>query len=144
MSVAKVSTPVAMPVTGSMVSMVISALVHVPPDGELVYSVELKLQNALLPTIGDGSGLTVDTTVLEQPVTGSVYIMLAVPNVRPDTRPDELTGATAGLLLLHVPPVLVVASNEVKPIHTPGLPVIVAGCALITMFVVRTQPIPTV
>jgi hypothetical protein len=46
----------------------------------------------------------------EHPVTASVYEILAVPKAMPETTPAASTGAIDGLLLLHVPPVLTVAS----------------------------------
>ena len=48
---------------------------------------------------------------------------MAVPAVRPFTTPDELTVATAGVLLLHMPPG--VASDKVidRPVHTAPGPV---------------------
>jgi hypothetical protein len=51
-------------------------------------------------------------------------VIVAVPAVRPLTSPDELTVATEGVLLLHVPPG--VASDKVidKPVHTVPGPVI--------------------
>jgi hypothetical protein len=66
--VAKVSTPVARPVTGSIVSIDGLALVQVPPAGLLVYRLCVRLQKALLPAIGVGRPFTVNTTVLAQPV----------------------------------------------------------------------------
>lgn len=65
-------TPVARPDDGSIVSIVASALVHVPPAGELLYRLELKLQKASLPVIGLGRPFTVATTVLAQPVVVNV------------------------------------------------------------------------
>jgi hypothetical protein len=109
-STLNVSLPVAAPVTGSITSILVSALVQVPPAGLLRYVVVLRLQNAALPVIVDGSGCTVACTLLIHPVTGSVYDILAVPSAAPDTTPVGATGATAVLLLLQVPPVLVVAS----------------------------------
>jgi hypothetical protein len=60
------------------------------------------------------------------------------------TNPVGAIVATVGAVLLHTPPVLVVASSVVKPIHTPGLPVIVFGSAFIVMSLVLVQPIPCV
>jgi hypothetical protein len=72
MSVVNVSTPVARPDTGSTVSIAGLAVVHVPPDGELVYRLWLRLQNASLPSIGVGNAFTVTSTVLAQPVAVNV------------------------------------------------------------------------
>ena len=50
-----------------------------------------------------------------------------MPANTPVTKPDELTVATAVLLLLHAPPVLVVLNEVVVPGHTILPPVIAAG-----------------
>jgi hypothetical protein len=109
MSAVSTDTPVATPVEGSIVIIDVSLVLHVPPPGLLRYVVVLRLQNAALPVIVDGSGCTVACTLLIHPVTGSVYDILAVPSAAPDTTPVASTGATAVLLLVQVPPVLAVA-----------------------------------
>jgi hypothetical protein len=65
-------------------------------------------------------------------------MILAVPAVRPDTIPVPApTVATAVLLLLHAPPVLVVLSVVVWPTQALVLPVIAAGSGLTVTSAVR-------
>ena len=88
-----------------------------------------------------GKGLTVTTVVLIQPVTVSIYVIVAVPTAVPVTLPvDELT-VTIGLALLQVPPP--VASLNVVEVPTQILvtPVIVAGNGLIVTGVLIEQPV---
>ena len=64
--------------------------------------------------------------------------MLAVPEVRPDTIPVPApTVATAVLLLLQVPPVLVVPKVVVCPTHALILPVMAAGSGFTVTSAVR-------
>ena len=50
---------------------------------------------------------------------------MAVPGLTPVTMPDDVpTVATAGLPLVHTPPVVALANVVVKPVHTKPLPVI--------------------
>ena len=68
--------------------------------------------------------------------------MLVVPAVRPLTTPLVLTVPTAVLLLLHVPPVVALASAVVLPTHTLEVPVI--GVTPFTVTVALTLQLPTV
>lgn len=51
-------------------------------------------------------------------------MITAVPTDTPVTMPVELTVATEGLLLLHVPPGVLSARAIVEPTQTPDAPVI--------------------
>lgn len=65
-------------------------------------------------------------------------MMLAVPAVIPDTIPVPApTVATAVLLLLHAPPVLVVLKVVVCPTHALVLPVMAAGSGFTVATAVR-------
>ncbi len=55
--------------------------------------------------------------------------MVVVPVVSPLTTPEELTVATAVLLLVHAPPDVAEASVMVFPRHIVVAPVIAAGVA---------------
>jgi hypothetical protein len=56
---------------------------------------------------------------------GNVYVMLAVPGETAVTKPDaEPIVATAGLLLLQDPPVIMFVSVVVSPLHNTNVPVI--------------------
>lgn len=71
--------------------------------------------------------------------------MLAVPAVLPFTTPEVPTVAIAGLLLLHVPPVVTLANVVVSPTHTDAVPVIgetLPGFTDITLVV--AQPVGSI
>ena len=123
------ATPVTMPLTGSIVATPVLPLVQLPlPDASL-NDVLASGQTSIVPSIAEGSGFTVTTAVVIQPME-DVYVIVAVPGLKPVTTPNKaLTGAIVMSLLLHVPPVtlslkLVVAS----PAHTDKLPLIAVGC----------------
>jgi hypothetical protein len=70
-----------------------------------------------------GSGSTVTAAVVaEQPVVASVKVNVAFPSLRPVTRPPDVTEATDGELLTHVPPI-VGDRVVVSPIHIVLSPV---------------------
>ena len=69
--------------------------------------------------------------------------MVAVPAATPVTKPEPVTLATAGLLLLHVPPLTELLSVIVAPAHTVPDPLIVPAVALpftVTVAVLLTGP----
>ena len=67
--------------------------------------------------------------------------MSVVPAVKAVTKPDPaFTEATNGLVLVQVPPVGVAESDEDRPTHTDGVPVIAEGSALTVTAVVLKQP----
>ncbi len=55
----------------------------------------------------------------------TVYVIVVTPVVKPVTTPDELTVATTGLLLVHVPPVTASVNVIVCPMHRAVAPIIV-------------------
>jgi hypothetical protein len=99
----------------------------------------------VLPNIAGGVGFTVTVRKLVHPL-GNVYVILDVPTVRAVIAPvEEPIDATDVLLLLHVPPVSLLLSVVVKPVHKVAEPVI-AG-AVVTVIIVETavtQPAPDV
>jgi hypothetical protein len=96
------------------------------------------------PPIASGKGLTVTVVVVIQPVV-RVYVIVAVPGVMPvTTLLTEPIVATAVLPLVHVPPVVALASVVVSPTHTAVPPVIAAGSGLIVTIFEIMQPVPTV
>jgi hypothetical protein len=136
--------PLTTPEPKPMVAMPGQATLQVPPAGEPMAVVVDPAHTCKVPVMAVGSGLMSTTTERWQPV-GSVYIMLAVPDVRPDTMPVPApTVATAVLLLLQVPPVLVVLSVVVCPTQALVLPVITAGSGFTVATAVRWQPVPNV
>jgi hypothetical protein len=87
--------------------------------------------------------LIVTTVVVIQPVE-SVYDIVVVPAVNPDTTPVEGSiDPTAVVLLAHVPPVVASASVVTWPIHALGVPVIADSGYVVMVNVVR-HPVPTV
>ena len=71
--------------------------------------------------------------------------MVAVPGVRPVTTPvEEPTGATALLLLLHTPPVVVSEKVVVEPSQTVAAPDIGAGVWLTNISTTCKQPVGSV
>jgi hypothetical protein len=69
--------------------------------------------------------------------------MVAVPAVKPETRPVDPTVATVGLLLLQVPPDVVSVNPVVKPVHKVEAPMIGdIGVTFVTVMVAVTkQPV---
>lgn len=71
--------------------------------------------------------------------------MFGVPDNTPVTMPvDEPTVASAGLLLLHVPPLVKSLNGVVAPTQTTLAPPIAAGVWLTVNGVVAVQPVPIV
>jgi hypothetical protein len=75
-------------------------------------------------TVGEGITLITRVTELEQPLTVTVYVIVAVPMAMPVTTPELLfTVAMLVLLLLQVPPLVASFRSSVFPWHTLKLPV---------------------
>jgi hypothetical protein len=93
-------------------------------------------QTELPPVIADGSGNTVTTDVVIQPVTG-VYVIVLVPTATPFTTPDDtFTVAVEVALLLQVPPVIALVNVVDAPAQTESVPVIEEGSVFTeTLFV---------
>jgi hypothetical protein len=85
-----------------------------------------------------GNGLTVTFVVAKQPV-AVVYLIVAAPAVMPVRNPVlALIVAVVLLLLLHVPPVVALASVAVSPAHSTTVPVIgVDNVLTVTTFVAK-------
>jgi hypothetical protein len=104
-----VDTPVTSPLVASTEATAVLLLLHVPPVLALLSVVTTPVQTPVRPVIA--GGLTVMIAVAGQPEE-TEYEMVTEPDARPVTVPvAEPTMATAGLLLLHVPPE--VASDNV-------------------------------
>lgn len=135
------ATPKTVPVA-STVAIVISLLIQPPPAVALVSVVLLPTQMSLTPTMMDGSGFTVTSSSLRQPV-GSVYVIIVVPGYIPVTTPvpaSMLAGAPLGPLQI---PTGVLASVVVRPSHTCGLPVIGVGSGSTVSTNCALQPVPS-
>ena len=71
-------------------------------------------------------------------------MIVVTPGIWPQTRPVASTEATAGLLLLHVPPVVASDSNVHVSTHMLDTPVITGGGALTVNTVLTEQPVESV
>ena len=117
-------------------------IVQVPPDVGSPKEVVAPMQTVPEPVIVPGKGLTVTIAVALQDPT--VYEIVAVPAVMPDTMPVVPTVAFA-LLLLQVPPAVASPRLVVEPTHTPNVPEITAGEGLtVTVTVVLPEQPPLV
>jgi hypothetical protein len=96
-------------------------------------------QTLLIPEIDVGKALTVTSLLAVQPA-DDVYIIFAVPDETPVTRPEELTVATEVLLLLHVPPVVTSLKCVVRPMQTVAVPVMDDGTLLTVTDTVAEHP----
>lgn len=99
------ATPVTTPVDEPIVATVTLLLAHVPPVLALLSVVVAPVHTDVVPVIAAGSGFTVTTIDLAQPVP-SVYIMVDVPVVSAVATPDEFIVTTLVFDELHVPPVV--------------------------------------
>jgi hypothetical protein len=130
-------TPVTIPVDEPMVATDVLLLLHVPPPVALDNVVVAPTQTDNVPVIAAGNEFTVTTLVAAHPVTGSVYDIVDVPAVIPETTPvPEPTVATVIVVLLHVPPLVALLNDVVDPAHTDAVPVTGAGNGL-TVTVVK-------
>jgi hypothetical protein len=78
----------------------------------------------IAPTVGRAFTVTGEVEADEQPFAVTVYVIVAVPAVRPVTSPKGLTLATAGLEVVQTPFGFVLASAVVAPTHKEVAPVI--------------------
>jgi hypothetical protein len=127
------ATPVTVPDDEPMVATAVLLLLHVAPR-LVVLSVVVDPAHILnVPAMALGAGCTVTTTVVKHADAGSVYVIVVVPPARPTpvTMPEEdPTVATAGELLVQVPPGVVWLSADVTPGQTTVTPEIAAGVGL--------------
>lgn len=131
-------TPVTAP-PALIVAMVISELLHVPPEGVPVSGVEVLPTQTEAGPVMVGRLLTVTGKVPKQPV-GNVYVMITLPPLTPVTTPLLLTVALEVLELLHVPPGTDAKSAMVEPTQTVGGPVTTGlGFTVTVVVVVRPQ-----
>jgi hypothetical protein len=127
-----------MPDDEPTLAMLVLLLLHVPPPAA-VSVVEKPAQTVAAP-VNAGRGLTVSTRMVLHPV-DSVYVMLAVPALTPNTCPEvETTVATEVAPELQVPPPASLSVVD-DPIHTPVAPEIVAGKGFTVSTVDVRQPV---
>jgi len=136
--------PVTVPVEDPIVATPVLLLLHTPPLVELVNVVVKPTHTLVVPPIAAGFGLTVKLVTAIQPVL-SVYVIVTTPSVMPVTVPDvEPMVATAVLLLLHTPPLVISVNVIVKPTHTLLVPPMAAGFGLTVKLVTAIQPVVNV
>jgi hypothetical protein len=141
MAVGLVLVPVSSPLNISIEAIEASLLAHVPPVGRSV-SVCVEPEHMATPANTAGAPLTVTTSVAGQPPV--LNMIVEVPVDTPVTTPVGSTVATAVLLLLQPPPVVVSLNTVVKPIHIDGEPVIAPGAAFTTTVALSVQPVGAV
>jgi len=127
------ATPLTIPDDEPMVAIAVLLLLHVAPMLVVLNVVLAPAQTANVPVMALGAGCTVTTTVVKHAEEGSVYVIVVVPPARPTpvtTPEDEPTVATAGVLLLHVPPGVVWLSADVMPGQSTVTPLIAPGVGL--------------
>lgn len=133
-----------MPEEEPMVATDILLLLHVPNGVPSVSTAVAPKHTPTGPPIAAGSGLTVTTAVAIH-VVGSVYVILTVFADTPVTAPAKNgTVATAGLLLLHVPPTEASSNEVVALTQTCMVPVMGEGNGLTVTSVVRIHPVASV
>lgn len=134
--------PLTTPVDAPTSATVVLLLIHMPPVAPSVNVIVEPLHTLDAPEIvpADGAGITV--TVANAVQDPRVYVMVAVPLEIPSTTPvAEPMVATAGLLLLHVPPPTELVSVDELPIHTKLLDgVIVPGTGVTVIVLTAAQP----
>ena len=136
----KVTVPFSTPVTNpTLVTVAIEVLllVQVPPEAGVTLAVP-PLHTVPGPP-NTGSALTVNNTVLIQPVAVFVKVRVTVPPATPDTTPALVTVAMEVLLLDQVPPELGV-TLAVVPTQVAVAPP-KAGSALTVKALVLLQPV---
>lgn len=88
--------------------------------------------------MADGDEYTVIVVAVLQPLPNE-YVIELVPFETLVTTPDASTVATPGVLLLHVPPLVVLLNDTVVPTHIVVVPLIADGAADTVTTVVLVQ-----
>ena len=135
--------PVTTPVLTVTVAIAVLLLLHVPPPASLNVVVSPE-QTVRLPKMAVGSGSTVTTAVIKQPVDDNVYVIVVVPTVPPFTIPVADPIVALVLLLVHVPPPVASLNVVVSPKHTLRSPSIAVGTGFTVTTAVALQPVPIV
>lgn len=136
------ATPPAVPVAPPIVATAGELLTHVPaPDGSVNVALEF-IHNEPSPAIAAGTGFTVSTLVIVQPVEVSVNVIVVVPATTPPTVPvAPPIVAVAGVLLSQVPTPDASVRLAVVPGHTDSTPPIAAGDGFTVSTFVVVQPV---
>ena len=133
-----------MPVTAPVVLFTVAVavpLLHAPPVVAVARVVVLPAHTFLEPVMPAGKGFIVIVLVTSHPAP-SEYVIVTAPVTNPLTTPvAEPTDASTGLLLLHVPPVVMCVSDIAPPTHTPLAPLMAAGNEVTFTVVAVAQPV---
>ena len=136
--------PVATPVKDPIVAMEVLLLLHTPDGVVQASAVVPPLHTLSVPVIGATAMPALTFTVwVVVPVPHTfttVYVMVTTPVARPVTTPNELTVASAGLLLLQVPPKVEFVKLVEFPAHIEVVPYIGDGAALTVTIKVAVVP----
>jgi hypothetical protein len=133
-------TPVTMPVPAPTEAIAGLLLLHTPPEVGCVRVRVWPSQTESVPTMADGAGVTVTTTVDRQPAVNA-YVMVAVPGATPVTTPVvRPTVAMPVLLLVQVPPVDAFVSVIVEATQTLVGPTMGAAAFTTVTTMVTEQP----
>jgi len=115
-------------------------LLQAPPGTALPIVVVCPSHTVPAPVIGPGIGIT-DTSKVVLQLPGIVYVITVKPAAIPPTTPVvRPTVPFVGALLLHVPPVVALASDVVAPTHICDVPVIGSGDVFTVTTVVTVHP----
>jgi hypothetical protein len=120
-----------------MVATVVVALCQVPPEAVFPKEDVPPTHSPKLPEIVPGVALTVNGTLVAQPLL--VYVIFVLPGLEPVTTPSGLTVAILELPL-HVPPEGVPDNELDNPLQTFVVPVI-EGMAFTVTTLIPTQPV---
>ena len=133
-----------MPVTSPLAEIepiAVLLLAHEPPVAASVSNVDAPGHTTGEPSIGEGSGLTVTTAVIMQPVP-IVYVIFTVPAVPPVTVTEPaIVILPVPVPVLHVPPPGVSLSVVVEPEQTVSEPIIGTGKVFTVTTAVVIQPV---
>jgi hypothetical protein len=132
-------TPVTFP-DPSTVALLVLLLLQVPPAVASVKAIVVPAHSDVAPEIPPKFGFTVTTNEAVQPEP-SVYIIVAVPEAKPDTIPVVVpTEAINAGLLLQVPFDTASLNVIVYPTQTDDAPNTAVGAELTATVAVRAQP----
>ena len=120
----------------------LASTLQVPPVVASLRDIVNVLHTALAPEIAAGIAYTLITEVAAQP-DDMTYPIVDVPVAIPVTRPVEPIVAAVGLLLLHVPPLIISLNVNEDPIQAVAGPEIV-GVWFTVIITPAAQPVGNV
>ena len=141
--------PSDMPVTTPVLPIVatdVVLLLHTPPNVASVRVVVVPAQIVVVPAMDDTEGkvptVKVVVAVAEPQAPVTEYEIIEAPSDMAVTAPVLPIVATAGLLLLHVPPLVASVSVVVPPAHSVVMPVITPADTALTVMVLVAVAVP--